>query len=67
MTAINKREIPIYLKIQLKQGDPCVVLSFRSLPVDSGVTSRPIRFKLTARTDNPKYPANSQVIPNHRM
>ena len=32
------------------------------VPVDPGVTNRPIRFKLTARTDDPKYLANSQVI-----
>ena len=32
---------------------------------DPGVTNRPIRFKLTARTDDPKY-ANSQVIPDGR-
>ena len=36
-------------------------------PVDPSVTNRPIRFKLTARTDNPKYLANSQVIPNLRL
>ena len=28
------------------------------LPVDPGVTNRPIRFKLTARTDDPKHLAN---------
>ena len=32
------------------------------LPVDPGVTNRPIRFKLTARTDDPEYLANSQVV-----
>ena len=35
-------------------------------PVDPIVMNRPVRFKLTARTDDPKY-ANSQVIPNLRF
>ena len=37
-----------------------------SLPVDPCVTNRPIRSKLTARTDDPKY-ANSQVIPDRKV
>ena len=37
------------------------------IPVDPGVTNRPIRCKLTARTDDPEYLANSQVIPDRRM
>ena len=37
------------------------------LPVDPGVTNRPIRLKLTAKTDDLKYLANSQVIPDRRM
>ena len=36
-------------------------------PVDSGVTNRPTRIKLAARTDDPKHLANSQVIPDRRM
>ena len=38
-------------------------LSVLKLPVDPCVTNRPIIFRLTARTDDPKYLANSQVIP----
>ena len=41
-------------------------MSVNRSPVDPSVTNRPIRFKLTARTDDPKY-ANSQGIPNLRL
>ena len=37
------------------------------MPVDPGVTNRPIRFELTARTDDPKHLANSLVIPDRGM
>ena len=35
------------------------------ISVDPGIMNQPIRFKLTAKTDDPKYLANSQVIPYH--